>query len=50
MNLAYRWFFCLCLDDEVPDHSTFSKDGYGRFHDCDHLRKLFETVVRRCMA
>lgn len=34
----------------MPDHSTFSKNRYGRFRDCDLLRKLFETVVRRCMA
>jgi len=33
----------------VPDHSTFSKNRHGRFRDCDLLRKLFETVVRRCM-
>jgi hypothetical protein len=34
----------------VPDHSTFSKNRHGRFRDCDLLRKLFETVVQRCMA
>ena len=38
------------LDGEVPDRSTFSKNRHGRFRDCDLLRKLFETVVRRCMA
>jgi transposase len=50
LNLAYRWFCQLGLDGEVPDHSTFSKNRHGRFRDCDLLRKLFETVVRRCMA
>jgi uncharacterized protein YoaH (UPF0181 family) len=34
----------------VPDHSTFSKNRHGRFRDADLLRKLFEDVVRRCMA
>jgi hypothetical protein len=34
----------------VPDHSTFSKNRHGRFRDCDLLRKLFETVVQRCIA
>src|SRR5205085_12137680 len=43
--------FCrLGLEDEVPDHSTFSKNRHGRFRDCDLLRELFETTVRRCMA
>src|ERR1700691_1164874 len=50
LNLAYRWFCRLGLDGDVPDHSTFSKNRHRRFRDCDLLRKLFETVVRRCMA
>ena len=37
------------LDGEVPDHSTFSKNRHGRFRESDLLRKLFETVVARCL-
>src|SRR4249920_1946746 len=50
LNLAYRWFCRLGLDGEVPEHSTFSKNRHGRFRESDLLRRLFETVVRRCMA
>ena len=50
LNLAYRWFCRLGLDGDVPDHSSFSKNRHGRFRDSDLLRKVFETVVRRCMA
>jgi transposase len=50
LNPAYRWFCRLGLDGGVPDHSTFSKNRHGRFRDCDLLRKLFETVVQRCIA
>lgn len=50
LNLAYRWFCRLGLDGEVPDHSTFSKNRHGRFRESDLLRRLFETVVERCMA
>src|ERR1700721_4731535 len=39
----------LGLDGEVPDHSKFSKNRHGRFRASDLLRKLFETVVGRCM-
>src|ERR1700729_2415811 len=39
----------LGLDGKVPDHSTFSKNRHGRFRASDLLRKLFETVVGRCM-
>src|ERR1700754_2534477 len=49
LNLAYRWFCGLGLDGDVPDHSTFSKTRHGRFRESDLLRKLFETVVARCM-
>jgi hypothetical protein len=33
----------------VPDHSAFSKNRHGRFRGSDLLRRLFETVVARCM-
>jgi transposase len=49
LNLAYRWFCRIGLDGDVPDHSTFSKNRHGRFRDSDLLRRLFETVLRRCM-
>jgi hypothetical protein len=33
----------------VPDHSTFSKNRHGRFRQSDLLRRVFETVLRRCI-
>jgi transposase len=50
LNLAYRWFCRFGLDGALPDHSTFSKNRHGRFHESDLLRKVFETTVPRCMA
>lgn len=50
LNLAYRWFCGIGLEDEVPDHSTFSKNRHGRFRDSDTLRFVFEEIVRRCVA
>ncbi len=49
LNLAYRWFCRLGLEDKVPDHSTFSKNRHGRFRDSGIFRHLFETVLQRCM-
>ena len=49
LHLAYRWFCRLDLDDQVPDHSTFSVNRHGRFRDSDILRQVFEAVVRVCM-
>ncbi|HEY0766788.1 MAG TPA: transposase, partial [Steroidobacteraceae bacterium] len=50
LNLAYRWFCRLGLEDEVPDHSTFSKNRHGRFRDSAAFRHLFETVLQRCIS
>ena len=50
LNLAYRWFCRLGLDGGVPDHSTLSKNRHGRFRQSDLLRRLFETVLRRCIS
>jgi transposase len=49
LHLAYRWFCRLDLDDQVPEHSTFSVNRHGRFRDSDILRQVFEAVVRACM-
>jgi transposase len=48
-NLAYRWFCRLGLEDEVPDHSTFSKNRLGRFPESVLLRFVFENIVQRCI-
>jgi hypothetical protein len=31
----------------VPDHSTFSKNRHGRFHDSETLRFVFEQVLEQ---
>jgi len=50
LNLAYRWFCRLGLEDPVPDHSTFSRNRHGRFRASETFRWLFDEIVRRCMA
>ena len=49
LNLAYRWFCRLGLEDKVPDHSSFSKNRHGRFRESNTFRHVFETVLQRCM-
>ena len=50
LNLAYRWFCRLNLEDAVPGHSTFSKNRHGRFRASATFRWPFDEVVRNCMA
>jgi transposase len=49
LNLAYRWFCRLNLENRVPDQSTFCKNRHGRFREADILRHVFETTVQTCM-
>jgi len=49
LNLAYRWFCRLGIEDAVPEHSTFSKYRHGRFRESDAFRHVFEGVLERCM-
>ena len=39
------FFYEFCLEDRVPDHSSFSVNRHGRFRESDILRKVFEEVV-----
>jgi transposase len=49
VNMAYRWFLGLNLDDELPDDSTISyfrvhRVGLGKFQD------IFHRLVEQCIA
>jgi transposase len=50
LNLAYRWFCRLGLEDKVPSHGTFSVNRHGRFRESDVFRMMFERIVAQCMA
>jgi IS5 family transposase len=49
VNLAYRWFCELGLEDPIPDHSAFSRARNERFRESDILRRVFERVVASCI-
>ena len=50
VNLAYRWFCKLGIEDAVPDHSAFSRARNERFREGDVFRRVFERVVETCIA
>jgi transposase len=49
MHLAWRWFTGLGFDQEIPHHSTFSKNRHGRFQESKLFEQLFEEIVRQCV-
>src|SRR5271156_6260059 len=49
MHLAWRWFTGLGFDQEIPHHSTFSKNRHGRFQESKLFEQLLEEIVARCL-
>ena len=50
VNLAYRWFCRLGIEDAIPDHSAFSRARNERFREGNVFRRVFERVVEACIA
>src|ERR1700746_3821301 len=49
MHLAWRWFTGLGFDQEIPHHSTFSKNRHGRFQESKLFGQMFERIVAQCL-
>jgi transposase len=49
MHLAWRWFTGLGFDQEIPHHSTFSKNRHGRFQESKVFEQLFQQIVKQCV-
>jgi len=50
VNLAYRWFCGLGIEDEIPNHSVFSRARHERFREAEAFRRVFERVVAACIS
>jgi transposase len=40
VNLAYRWFCKLGIENSIPDHSIFCRAHHERFRESDALQNL----------
>jgi transposase len=40
VNLPYRWFCKLGIEDGIPDHSVFSRARHERFRQSEALRRV----------
>ena len=49
MHLSWRWFTGLGFDQEIPLHSTFSKNRHRWFQESKLFEQLFEQIVSRCV-
>jgi IS5 family transposase len=49
VNIAYRWFLGIDLDEAVPDHSTLSQLRRRKFNSSRLFEDIFDEIVRKCM-
>lgn len=49
LNIAYRWFLGLELDDSIPDHSTLSHLRRRKFKGSTLFQEIFDQIVRKCI-
>src|SRR5258708_13110514 len=50
VNLAYRWFCGVSIEDKIPDPSAFLRARNERFRNSDIFRRVFERVVGACIG
>ena len=48
VNVAYRWFLGLELDEKVPHFTTFGKNYTRRFQGTDLFEQIFEHILTEC--
>jgi len=50
VNISFRWFLGIDLDEQVPDHSTISQTRRRKWKDTNVFEDIFAEVVRKCMG
>src|SRR5260370_2212355 len=50
VNLAYRWFCKLGIEDKIPDHSVFCRPRRQPFRENTALPRAFQAVVPLTIA
>ena len=49
VNIAYRWFLGIGLDEAVPDHSTLSQLRRRKFNGSHIFEDIFDEIVKKCI-
>ena len=49
VNLAYRWYLGLSMEDEIPNYSTWSQNYKRRYKDSDIFNKIFDKILKQVM-
>ena len=49
VNLAYRWFLGIAMDESVPNYSTWSQNYIRRYGDSEVFDQIFETILKQAI-
>lgn len=49
VNIAYRWFIGIPFSEDIPDHSTYSKNYTNRFMGTGIYEEIFSNVLEQIM-
>ena len=49
VNLAYRWFLGLSIEDPIPNYSTWSKNYERRYKDSNIFNEIFDEVLKQAI-
>ena len=49
VNIAFRWFLGIDLDEPVPDHSTISQTRRRKWRGTNIFEEIFTEIVHRCI-
>jgi len=49
VNLAYRWFLGIDLNEKIPDRTSLCKNRNGRFKNSNLFQEIFDTIVKLCL-
>lgn len=50
VNLAYRWFLGISMDEEVPNYSTWSQNYIRRYGDSEVFEQIFDEILKQAMS
>lgn len=49
VNIAYRWYLGLSMEDKIPNYSTWSQNYIRRYKDSDIFEKIFKEILKQAM-
>ena len=47
VNLAYRWYLGLSIDDKIPDYSTWSQNYIRRYRNTEIFKTIFKRILKQ---